>query len=401
MSVTPDEGPRSLELPPHTLEAMRAGLPALIDKMVKAVIAEVPALAQAAQESWRPVIDASADQLLGALLDQLDVTIDPYTPLPMQDVLDTARRFGRREARNGRPTEVQLAAYRVGARELWREWSALAARDGADRDDISTFAEMFFAYLDRISAAGVAGHAEEQARSGLDRERRRERLVRMLLRRAASEELDVAAEHASWTAPRTLTAVALPGRQQRGAGAITSDPRTLHVPEDAVTVPSGVRVVLVCDVGGGARAPFLASVAATGAVVGPAREWKQAQSSVRRVVRAVEMRRPEATDVLDTDQFLLELVLDADAEAHADLRARALAPLAALPEAARARLVETLRSWLLHHGRRDDVAADLVVSPSTIRYRLRQLRDAYGDGLRDPRVIAELTAALAVAPSPS
>ncbi|PRC42902.1 transcriptional regulator, partial [Mycobacterium sp. ITM-2017-0098] len=46
-------------------------------------------------------------------------------------------------------------------------------------------------------------------------------------------------------------------------------------------------------------------------------------------------------------------------------------------------------------GRRDEIAAELFVSPSTVRYRLRQLRDLYGDRLQDPRSIAELTVALA------
>ncbi|PRC46750.1 transcriptional regulator, partial [Mycobacterium sp. ITM-2017-0098] len=199
------------DLPPQTLDAMRAGLPALTDRMVEAVIAEIPAFAMAAQESWRPVIYASADQLLTALIEQLRGAADPATSSNrMQDVLDTAYGFGRREARQGRPTEVQLAAYRIGVREIWREWSAMAVRDGVGSDEISVFAETSFAYLDRISAAGVAGHADELARLGLVRERHRERLVSALLRAGSADELRRAAEEASWTPSPTLTAVALP-----------------------------------------------------------------------------------------------------------------------------------------------------------------------------------------------
>ena len=44
-------------------------------------------------------------------------------------------------------------------------------------------------------------------------------------------------------------------------------------------------------------------------------------------------------------------------EALDDLRERVLEPLSALRPATAERLAETLRSWLLHHGRRDDVAA--------------------------------------------
>jgi sugar diacid utilization regulator len=70
--------------------------------------------------------------------------------------------------------------------------------------------------------------------------------------------------------------------------------------------------------------------------------------------------------------------------------------MAALPATTADRLTDTLRSWLLHHGRREGIAADVYVSPSTVRYRLRQLRELYGERLNDPRWIAELTVALAV-----
>lgn len=388
---------RMPKLPARTLDAMRAGLPALTDRMVGAVIDEVPAFALAANESWRAVIYTSADQLLTALIEQLRGAADPTSSsaMSMQEVLNTAYHFGRREARQGRPTEVQLAAYRIGVREIWRDWSALAVRDGVGGDEVSVFAETSFAYLDRISAAGVAGHADELSRLGLARERYRERLVRALLRDASADELRLAADEASWIPPSTLTAVAVHRRHHESRGVITADPQTLEVPDDAVELPRGLRILLVSNVGGKARAPFLESIGTAGAVVGPAREWMQAKSSVHRVLHATEFASTNLAGVLDTDDLLMELVLGADVEALTDLRARALAPLDGLSVPARERLADTLRSWLVHHGRREEIAADLYVSPSTVRYRLRQLRDAYGERLQDPRSIAELTVALA------
>jgi DNA-binding PucR family transcriptional regulator len=92
-------------------------------------------------------------------------------------------------------------------------------------------------------------------------------------------------------------------------------------------------------------------------------------------------------------------VLTADPEALDDLRTRALAPLASLKPATAERLAETLRSWLIHQGRRDDVAADLVVHPQTVRYRMNQIRELYGDRLTEPESVLELTLALAL-PAP-
>ena len=88
-------------------------------------------------------------------------------------------------------------------------------------------------------------------------------------------------------------------------------------------------------------------------------------------------------------------MLAADKEAVADLRARVLAPLSTLRPATQQKLAETLRAWLLHQGRRDEIAAALFVHPQTVRYRMGQLRELYGDRLEDPDTVRDLTLALA------
>ena len=99
---------------------------------------------------------------------------------------------------------------------------------------------------------------------------------------------------------------------------------------------------------------------------------------------------------MDTDEYLVELVLGADGDAAEDLRQRALEPLTRLGPTTGPRLVETLRSWLLNQGRRDAVAAELYVPPQTVRYRMNQIRQAYGSRLDDPRTILELTVAVGI-----
>ncbi|WP_447644429.1 helix-turn-helix domain-containing protein [Nocardioides zeae] len=60
-----------------------------------------------------------------------------------------------------------------------------------------------------------------------------------------------------------------------------------------------------------------------------------------------------------------------------------------------ARLEETLRAWLLHQGRREEVAAALFVHPQTVRYRMGRVRELWGDALTDPDVVRALVVALA------
>jgi DNA-binding PucR family transcriptional regulator len=122
-------------------------------------------------------------------------------------------------------------------------------------------------------------------------------------------------------------------------------------------------------------------------------------ASYRRAARVQSLLAADGTldrpEAVDADEHLALLVLTADPDALADLRARALAPLASVRTSTADRLAETLRSWLLHHGRREEVAADLVVHPQTVRYRMTQLRELYGDKLTDPASVLELTIALA------
>ena len=138
------------------------------------------------------------------------------------------------------------------------------------------------------------------------------------------------------------------------------------------------------------RTALLRTLADRGSIAGPAVPWLDVRRSVDRALRARELGIE-----LDTEAELPRLVLHADESALADLRARVLAPLEGLRPGTAEKLADTLRAWLLHQGRRDEVAAALFVHPQTVRYRMGQLRDLYGDKLEDPDTVLALTLALA------
>ena len=270
--------------------------------------------------------------------------------------------------------------------------------DGPDLEQLARFAELVFAYIDQLSAASVAGHSDELATTGRVRQRYLQRLAHLLLAGGPLPDLAAAAERADWSPPRTLTAVVLPAARVRGA-LVSLDGRTLQVGEDVpgLDPASDLVVLLVPDAAGRSRPALLRSLDGRDAVVGPARPWGEAHTSFGRVCRALELGlTAEGTEALDTDRRLADLVLRADGDALADLRARALAPLDGLSVGSRDKLVDTLRAWLLHHGRREQIAAELFVHPQTVRYRMGQLRQLYGARLEDPRTVLELTIALGV-----
>jgi DNA-binding PucR family transcriptional regulator len=106
---------------------------------------------------------------------------------------------------------------------------------------------------------------------------------------------------------------------------------------------------------------------------------------------------PDASP-LRTDEHLPDLLLHGDGALAADLAARALAPLDDVRDGTRARLLETLRAWLDEPGQVTRVAQRLHVHPQTVRYRMAQLRDLFGDRLDDPDARFELALALRAAP---
>ncbi|MBV9351745.1 MAG: helix-turn-helix domain-containing protein [Mycobacterium sp.] len=382
-----------LWLPETVLSAMWSALPSVAERTVAAVVAEVPSYADAFSGPMGRTIEKAVQQALEGFLKEATEPRAAPGATSIGPALDGAYTLGRGEARNGRSTDVLLAAYRVGARTAWRDLSAIVVSYGLAGDALALFAELMFAYIDQLSAFSVSGHGDELAVTGLARQRNREHLALQLLNTARPEDLAVAAERADWSPPHTLTAVALPVSHERGVVTLL-DQRTLRLPDDySDTAGKPVAILLVPDAGGRARSPLIESLAGRCAVIGPARAWMDVASSVHRVMRAVELNLgPDIT--VDTDACLTDLVLRADTDALADLRAKALAPLDDLRPPVKDKLIETLRAWLLHHGRRDDVAAALFVHPQTVRYRIGQLRELYGDKLEDPTTVLELTLAL-------
>jgi len=243
-----------------------------------------------------------------------------------------------------------------------------------------------FAYIDELSAASVAGHTDELATTGRVRQRLLERVARHLLTGSPPEAVLAAAERAGWEPPRTLTAVIVPEAHVRHVlGSVA--PGTLQAAE-LPELDEGV-LLLVPDAHDHRRTALLRTLADRGALAGPARPWLEVRASYDRALRA-----RAAGIELDTEAHLVPLVLGADPGARADLRAQLLAPLADLRPGTAEKLAETLRSWLLHQGRREEVATELFVHAQTVRYRMGQLRELYGERLDDPETVLALVVAL-------
>lgn len=372
---------------PALAAEIRGDLPRVADRVVTAIIDGVPSYADAFSGPMGETIRTAVQVALGGFVSLASGRRGVDLSTPTATAVEGAYQLGRGEARSGRTTDAILAAYRIGARLSWRELSTVAVRHGIDGHALVEFAELVFAFIDELSAASVAGHADELTDTGRVRQQRLDRLARRLLDGAPAEALDEAVARADWTVPETLTAVLVPDAQVRPVlGGLPAETIAVDRPE-----LDGVTLLLVPDVHARRREVVLSATRSRGCTIGPATPWRECRASFERTLRALELGLDG-----DTDDHLVPLLLAADPDLLGDLRARVLAPLADVRPATAEKLVETLRAWLLHQGRRDDVAAALFVHPQTVRYRMGQLRELFGDSLEDPDTVLALTLALAI-----
>src|SRR3954452_7503715 len=172
---------KAFRLSPEVVAPLRERLSHVATQTIDAIMAEVPAYAEPFAGDLGPKVERAVRAALGAFLGLVSRADGPDHQSPLAPALEAAYTLGRGEARNGRSLDALLGAYRVGARVSWHELAAISVSTGQPAATIAHFAELVFAYIDELSAASVAGHADELASSGRARIRHLERLTQALL----------------------------------------------------------------------------------------------------------------------------------------------------------------------------------------------------------------------------
>ena len=211
--------------------------------------------------------------------------------------------------------------------------------------------------------------------------------------------LDAAADADRGAAARRRRCAACSAVARRRARC--SRPRTCPALEAR---PTTLAVLLVPDADGPARpAPARARSTGRDAVVGPG----PAVDGGARVVRPGRCGRSRSACAAAAAPAARHRGAPRRAGAHAptrealaDLRARVLAPLADLrPATAREARRDAARPGCCTRAAATRSPPSCFVHPQTVRYRMGQLRELYGDRLDDPAAVLELVIAL-LAPRP-
>jgi hypothetical protein len=365
-------------LPTGLAAALRPRLPGAVRAISAAVGATTPAFAESAtfDRDVRTPVHMALERFA-----ELAGTTQPALTPRLHEVFVA---LGAAEAREGRGPELLLGALRTASRMMTRAAAqALAEVRPVAIDELLDVTDAVSAFIDELAAActdGLARQLREQAGEG---ERRRRQVADLLLRGGSPS--DVAREAAAgigWPVLDTVIPVLIPHEHAR-------DLRFRFGP-DALVAERVAEVVVLLRAGPRAeRAALTELLAGRDAVVGPALGWNEVPEAVSLAEQVIELVGTGQEPVFVEDHFAA-LALRGEQGALAALAARRLAPLAGAKPGQREQLLRTLDSWLRHWGSRTAVAQELFVHPQTVSYRVKRLREAFGDDLDDPRARFEL-----------
>jgi hypothetical protein len=388
-------------IPPEVAVVLRPVLPDLAAETIRAIGREVPDYSRPLEGRLGVTLRYGTERALGRFVDSIEAPAA---------VSERDRRIyfelGRLEMREGRTLNALLAAYRVGAQIAWRRFVEAGVRADLEPQTLYRLGEAIFAYIDEISGESIAGYAAEQSEAAGERQRRRARLVFLLAADppAAADDVRAAAVRAAWPPPPRIAALVVEGidserlASRLGPGAVAAP---LELPGGGAVDSRVARVLaFVPDPDGpGRRAQLEAAVDGLRAAIGPVVAVAGCPRSAARARRALDLRALgllPGDGLVDSEQHAAALVLHADSVLAAEVADARLAPLLELRPAVRERLTESLRAWLDCQGRVDETARALGIHPQTVRYRLNQLREAFGGALDDPEARFELALALRV-----
>lgn len=385
-------------IPPEVGAVLRPVLPGLADETIAAIAKDVPGYRRAMEGRLGEVVRRGVEISLGRFVDSIE------HPERQDDARrETYVKLGRGELHAGRDLETLLAAYRVGARLAWRRFVDACVAADLPPQLIYRLGEAIFEYIDALSAASAEGYAAEQMAEAGQRRRLRRRLVSLLGQDPPPDEdsLRAAAAAAGWELPRTLAAVVTTAPDDEDPEVVEAEAEQLarRLGQGSVgAAVGGLACALVPDPDAPRRRSQIeAATEGVAAALGPTEPWERAWISVGRALaahRLIADGRLPGDRLLVVEDHLATLLLAADPLLAADLAASRLAPLNALPAGTRDKLAETLRAWLDRPGQVQAIGEHIGVHPQTVRYRVKQLRDLFGDALDDPEGRFELALAL-------
>jgi hypothetical protein len=392
-------------------------LNSLADDITAVIVREVEEYAQPGDEAAARAVRRVAHDAVAGFAARVTAP-----SAPSQATASAAQEFhdvGRLLAMEGRSLNALHAALRIGARVTWQRLQEQARQGNGDPEAFARIGETVFWYMDELGASCSAGYAEARAELAGETSQLRRHLLEMLTSSPAPPAAGLAslAQAAGWLLPRRVAAVALTPLAGGTPGPLAPDvlaDLTRRDPCMLIADPDGPgrRQQLASWLRGWLTTHQPSSPLAGGllAAIGPAVPLSGASGSLRWATQALGLGRrglvragngtergaDTTAGIIWCEDHLPTLVLLADTDLAATLSQEALKPLRPLRPEQADRLGRTLLAWLESADDANAAARRLHVHPQTIRYRLRQLSELFGDALTEPDARFRLLLALRV-----
>lgn len=361
--------PRSLgeELRPYTGHAAAA--------MIKEVQRSVPAYSLPLRGVFGRVLVVSCERAVRHYVDCIGAPNQPHDRWA-----DFYRMRGRIEFTEGRGLEPLHDSATIGARAAWRAMQPIVRGLGVGPDIIALAAESVFVYVDELCATTIEGYQEAEAKAAGAIPLRRRRLLELISQAPEGSACSIAslANGAGWKLPDTAALVAL----QRAPGA--SDFPAHLLDDDVLLDLDATEPYLLTADPDTDLAPLQDALDGWRVAVSPVVPLADAPAALRTARRALLLTSEDAPGpIIWCRDHLATLWLLAEDFLGAELAKQSLDPFSSLSEKQRDRLSETLLAWLETRSGAPEIAQRLGVHPQTVRNRLRQLEELFGDRLKD------------------
>ncbi|HVV09446.1 helix-turn-helix domain-containing protein [Amycolatopsis sp.] len=369
---------------------LRPELPSLVDEIVREIRRCVPEYGRPLDEADTTVLRNRVEYAVKLFVDLLE-----YPHLARTDAERTFRSIGRAEGHAGRTLDQLHAALRIGGRVAWRRVARVERQRSLPAVDVSWLADRLFVFLDELAALSVKGYREAQTRAKDAGRGMRRRLLQLILKRPAVSRAAITelARTVRWTVPEQCALVAVDAEP---SGHVRADPMLgpdiladLREPEPCLLLPGPVTTERLQRLSAAFHGAHVA-VGPTVAITDATASLRWARQALRLVGDGV---LPDMPVTVCGDHWST-LWLLGDPGLLKQVTKRRLSPLNVLPAKQRARLAGTLFAWLQSQGNVQDTASKLAVHPRTVRYRMRQVEEIFGEDLRDPNARFEIEAAL-------
>jgi len=374
----------------HIVAALRDDLPALTDRIVARIRAEIPFYARqdiVSVDDLRTSVSANIDYILASLTG----TATPNLGAP--------HATGRTRAAQGAPLAEMLTAYRVGVAELWTAMGATArGLPDVPDGDVIDLAGAVFAVQNTYSDAALAAYRDEAREALRTQEREKAALIEVILTGAAARgtlwEVANALRLPLDGAFLVIAAQAEPGHDPipRAESALAVlDVRSVwrldaELSLGVLSLPDRTR--------NGAALTALGRHAAGRVGASPVFAELHQASWALDLARLALGSNPEGTGVTQFRDSPIDLLVAAAPHAALEAARAVLGSLLDLAEDELALLLGTFEAWVRASGSATTAGAELFCHPNTVRYRLRRIEASSGRTLANPGDVAELVTAV-------